>query len=274
MREPDLVLLVEAAHRAGRIALQYWGRNPVVRDKGDGQGPVTEADIAVNDMLQDTLRVARPSYGWLSEETPDDTTRLSCEHVFIIDPIDGTRAFIDADAGFSHSLAIAQNGRVTAAVVYLPARNRLYTAAARTPATRDGTPVRVSGATDAEGATVMTSKGNLDAAHWLGPPPQVQRLFRPSLANRLCLVADGSADALLTLRPTWEWDIAAGSLIAAQAGARVTDRHGNAPLFNRPHPQSDGLLVAPPALHAALQTRLRPDPDFPLAKVSHGGPGV
>ena len=257
MPERDLALLVDAAHRAGKIALRYWGNKPAVRDKGDGQGPVTEADIAVNDMLESTLRTARPDYGWLSEETPDDDARLHCEHVFIIDPIDGTRAFIEADAGFSHSLAIARKGHVTAAVVYLPAKDRLYTATTRTLAHRDQTPIRVSDRIDADGATVMTSKGNLDPENWQGPPPLVKRLFRPSLANRLCLVADGTADALLTLRPTWEWDIAAGSLIAAQAAARVTDRHGNPPLFNRPHPQCDGLLVAPPGLHAHLAARLK-----------------
>lgn len=255
--ERDLALLVEAAYRAGKIALHYWGNNPHVRDKGDGQGPVTEADIAVNDMLADTLRTARPDYGWLSEETPDDIARLDCEHVFIIDPIDGTRAFIAVDPGFSHALAVARFGHVTAAVVYLPAKDRLYTATALTAALRDHAAIHASDRTDPEGATVMTSKGNFDPEHWNGPPPQVQRLFRPSLANRLCLVADGTADALLTLRPTWEWDIAAGSLIAARAGATATDRHGNPPIFNRLRPQSDGLLVAPTRLHANLAARLK-----------------
>ncbi len=257
MPERDLALLVEAAHRAGRIALRFWGNKPRVRDKGDGQGPVTEADIAVNDMLRDSLCAARPDYGWLSEETPDDAARLACDHVFIIDPIDGTRAFIDSDAGFSHSLAVARHGQVTAAVVYLPAKDRLFTATATMDARRDEAPIRVSDRTEPEGATLMTSKGNLEPEHWHGPPPQAQRLFRPSLAHRLCLVADGTADALLTLRPTWEWDIAAGALIAARAGATVTDRRGAALSFNRPQPQADGLLVASPALHDRIFGRLK-----------------
>ena len=253
----DLALLVAAAERAGQIALQFWGKSPKTWDKGDGQGPVTEADIAVNDMLEATLRTARPAYGWLSEESPDDPARLACEHAFIIDPIDGTRAFIDADAGFSHSLAVTRNCEVTAAVVFLPAKNRLYTATAQTTALRDGAPIAPSDRTDPEGATLMTAKANLDPAHWLGPPPDTRRLFRPSLANRLCLVADGTADALLTLRPTWEWDIAAGALIAARAGAKVTDRTGKPPRFNAPLPQSDGLLVASPDLHRQLSVRLK-----------------
>ena len=255
--ERDLDLLIEAAHNAGQIALSYWGNQPRAWDKADSQGPVTEADLAVNDMLADTLRTARPDYGWLSEESPDTTDRLKCEHVFIIDPIDGTRAFIDSDPGFSHSLAVARRGVVTAAVVYLPAKDRLYTASVTTPARRDRAPIQVSDRSDPEGATLMTSKGNLDPEHWQGPPPDARRIFRPSLANRLCLVADGTVDGLLTLRPTWEWDIAAGSLIASRAGAVVTDRQGEKPIFNRPHAQTDGLLVAPPGLHANFAARLR-----------------
>ena len=255
--QADLDLLVRAARKAGQIALYYWGNTPKMWDKGNGQGPVTEADIAVNDMLADMLRTARPDYGWLSEETPDDPARLLCEQVFIIDPIDGTRAFIAVDAGFSHSFAIARKGQVTAAVVYLPAKDRLYTATATTPAQRDGMTIAVSSRAGPEGASLMTSKGNLDASHWLGPPPAVNRLFRPSLANRLCLVADGTVDGLLTLRSTWEWDIAAGALIAARAGATVTDRTGAALVFNQSHPQADGLIVAAPGLHDNLAARLK-----------------
>ena len=90
MPERDLALLTEAARDAGRIALRYWRKNPQVWDKGGEHGPVTEADLAVNDMLKARLLAARPGYGWLSEETPDDAARLACETVFIIDPIDGT----------------------------------------------------------------------------------------------------------------------------------------------------------------------------------------
>ena len=128
----DLALLTDAARAAGEIALRYWKNTLTVWDKADSS-PVTEADLAVNDMLMAQLRGARPGYGWLSEETPDDTVRLNCEHVFIIDPIDGTRAFIAGERHFSHSLASARNGVVTAAVVYLPALDRLYTAAADGP---------------------------------------------------------------------------------------------------------------------------------------------
>ncbi|MBP8931633.1 MAG: 3'(2'),5'-bisphosphate nucleotidase CysQ, partial [Paracoccus sp.] len=88
----DLILLELAAHAAGQIALRHWRRDPQVWDKADGAGPVTKADLAVNAHLERLLREARPDYGWLSEESPDDPARLAFEHCFIIDPIDGTRA--------------------------------------------------------------------------------------------------------------------------------------------------------------------------------------
>lgn len=250
----DLDLLTHAALDAGKIALGFWKRDPKVWDK-DGS-PVTEADIAVNDMLQTRLRGARPDYGWLSEETPDGPARLTCDHVFIIDPIDGTRSFVAGEDTFAHSLAVARNGVIVAGVVYLPALDRLYTASLTAPALRDGLPIAPSGRVDEDGATLLTSRPNLDPALWPGGVPTMRRTFRASLAYRMCLVAEGRHDAMLTLKDAWEWDIAAGALIAARAGAVVTDRSGGGLMFNNAHPQTAGVIVAPPVLHRGLMTRL------------------
>jgi len=252
----DLALLTAAARAAGRIALRFWRQSPKTWEKGD-QGPVTEADLAVNDMLKATLLAARPDYGWLSEETPDDAARLGREQVFIIDPIDGTRAFIAGEEGFSHSLAVAHRGLVTAAVVYLPALDRIYTASQASAALRDGTPIAASTRERLEGAAILTTKAGLDPSHWPGGVPDVARSFRTSLAYRLCLVAEGRHDGMLTLRDTWEWDIAAGSLIAARAGVAVTDRNGAAIGFNQPSAQAHGVLALAPKLHPQVLARLQ-----------------
>jgi len=250
----DLALLTDAAREAGRIALRYWRRNPQVWDKGGEHGPVTEADLAVNDMLKLVLTAARPDYGWLSEETPDNTARLDCDHVFIIDPIDGTRAFIAGEETFSHSLAVAHKGRVTAAVVFLPALDRIYTASETAPPLRDGQPMAASRRETLEGADILTTKANMAPEKWPGGVPDLHRSFRASLAYRLCLAGEGRHDGMLTLRPAWEWDIAAGSLIAEKAGAVVTDQQGTALQFNTATARADGVLALPPALHAeALQ---------------------
>lgn len=253
----DLALLTEAAREAGRVAMRYWRRDPKHWDKGGEHGPVSEADLAVNDLLKDRLLSARPDYGWLSEETPDDPARLACESVFIIDPIDGTRAFIAGEETFSHSLAVAHKGRVTAGVVFLPALDRIYVASEASPPLRDGQPIAASQRDRLDGADILTTKANLLPEKWPGGVPEVQRHFRASLAYRLCLAAEGRFDGMLTLREAWEWDIAAGSLIATKAGAVVTDRHGAALRFNTASALAQGVLALPPQPHAEAVRRLR-----------------
>jgi len=255
--ERDLALLTEAAREAGRIALRFWRREPKVWDKGGEHGPVTEADLAVNDMLKQMLLSARPDYGWLSEETPDDAARLSCETVFIIDPIDGTRAFIAGEETFAHSLAVAHRGRVTAGAVFLPALDKIYTASDTSPPLKDGQPIAASRRDRLEGADILTTKANMAPEKWPGGVPEINRSFRASLAYRLCLAAEGRHDGMLTLRDAWEWDIAAGALIAERAGAVVTDQAGEALRFNTPDAQAKGVLAMPPALHVEALRRLR-----------------
>ncbi len=256
MPEHDLALLTEAALKAGEIALSFWKRNPKSWDKGGGHGPVTEADLAVNDMLCSTLRAARPDYGWLSEETEDGAARRDSERLFIIDPIDGTRAFMAGEETFAHSLAVAVGGRVTAAVIYLPALDRLYTACDHGPALCDGQPITASTRAGIDGASLLATRTSLAPEFWPGGVPDLHRSFRASLAYRLSLVAEGRFDGMLTLRDTWEWDIAAGCLICARAGAMVTDRTGATIVFNAAHPQAAGVVAAAPGLHAALLARL------------------
>ena len=106
----DLSLLIDCARQAGQVALSYTGATALRWDKPLGAGPVTEADLAVNAMLHERLMQARPDYGWLSEESDDNAVRLGQSHVFIIDPIDGTRSFIEGADTWSHSLAVARDG--------------------------------------------------------------------------------------------------------------------------------------------------------------------
>ncbi len=258
MQGPDLALLTDAAREAGRIALRYWRKDPKVWDKGGEHGPVTEADLAVNDMLKARLLTARPDYGWLSEETPDNAARLNHETVFIIDPIDGTRAFVAGEENFAHSLAVAHRGRVVAGVVYLPALDRLYVASLDQGPTVNGAPITASHREALTGADILTTKPSLAPEKWPGGVPDVKRHFRASLAYRLCLAAEGRFDGMITLRPAWEWDIAAGGLIAERAGLAVTDRMGAALAFNRSDAKADGVLVLPRGAHAEALRLLHP----------------
>lgn len=257
MPESDLTLLCDAARASGDIAKQFFQKSLAVKDKPDGAGPVTQADLAVNAMLEDVLGCARPSYGWLSEETDDDVRRLSTTRQFVIDPIDGTRAFIEGQRDWAHSLAVVENGQTISAAVYLPMRDLLFAAERGQGATANGDSIHATTA-NIDGATVLGAKPNFAPHFWRGDVPPVKRVFRSSLAYRLCLVAQGRFDAMLTLRPSWEWDIAAGALIATEAGAIVTDQNGQPLKFNNVHPQVPGVVAAGPALHHELATRLEP----------------
>ncbi len=256
MPEADLALLIAAAKIAGKIALSHWKASPQVWEKPDGQGPVSAADLEVNVALAAFLQAARPAYGWLSEETPDTEARLSTPAQFVLDPIDGTRSFLQGDSAFSHALAVVQNRQVTAGVVYLPAMDKLYAASAQGAATLNGVEIRA--AAPAASARALTAKSTLAPEHWPGGVPDLNRHFRAGMAWRMCLVAEGAFDAMLTLRPSWEWDIAAGALIAKRAGARVSDRHGQDLRFNAADPRSAGVVAASPDLHADLVARLAP----------------
>ncbi|WP_299966586.1 3'(2'),5'-bisphosphate nucleotidase CysQ [uncultured Roseobacter sp.] len=257
MPAADLDLITDAVRRAGEIATGFSGKDTRTWDKADGAGPVTEADLAVNAALEESLRGARPGYGWLSEESEDDPARLSCESVFVIDPIDGTRSFIEGSRTWAHSVAVVDRGRVTAGAIYLPLRDKLYTAALGQGAFCNGDPLRVSAQGDLALAEILATKPVMDPKHWHAPPA-FQRAHRPSLAYRLGLVAEARFDAMLTLRPSWEWDIAAGALIVTEAGGLCTDRRGAPLLFNNAHPSLDGVIAAGQALHTALGDALTP----------------
>ncbi len=260
MPENDLQLLARAARAAGDLATGYWQRSPRSWEKAEGAGPVTEADIAVNELLKAELLAARPDYGWLSEESEDDPARLTCRRVFVVDPIDGTRAFIAGERNWAHSLAVAEGGHVTAAVIYLPMLDKLYAATPGGGAYLNEVRIRCAARTGLAGAQVLCTRANLDPGHWPGGVPVLERHFRPSLAYRLALVAEGRFDAMITFRDTWEWDVAAGALIATEAGARVTDCHFEPPRFNNPTPTLPGMLAASGKVHEELCRHIRPDP--------------
>lgn len=256
MPENDLLLLIEAAQEAGHIAARYWRNSPRVWEKPNQQGPVTEADLEVDAMLRERLTAARPDYGWLSEESTDDPNRLSTNRAFVVDPIDGTRAFMNGDRTFAHSLAVVEDGKVLTAVVFLPLRNKLYTAELNCGARLNDVQIFTGDRVELDEAEVLVARPALEQQFWNGPVPQVHRHLRPSLAYRLCLVAEGRFDGMLTLRDSWDWDIAAGALILSEAGAVITDRTGDPLSFNTKHPASHGIVAGTPQIHRQIVDRL------------------
>ena len=249
--DADLRLLIDAVHRAADIALRHHGRDPATYNKSD-RSPVTEADLEVDQALREMLTEARPTYGWLSEETPDTTDRLARARVFILDPIDGTRNFMEAGRSWCHSLAIVENGRPIKAALLQPLRDRLYTAQIGHGATLNGTPLNKLQRVKRDPPTILAAKSIRGSGHWLGEQPKFDIAYRPSLAYRLALVAEGRFDGIVTLRDAWEWDIAAGALLLQEAGATVTGKDGLAIAFNQPTCKSNGFVAAEPNFHGTL----------------------
>ncbi len=243
----DLRLLEETAREAGRIALKYYGGD-YKRWSKDGGSPVTEADIAVNKFLCERLTEARPDYGWLSEESADDRARLGKSHVFVIDPIDGTIAFVKNRPHFTICAAVVSEGRPCCGVVYNPASDELYAARAGCGATRNGAAIHVGVRDSLQDAAMLGSRAELTQAPW--PPMHVQT--RNSVAYRLVLVADGSADASVSLSCKRDWDLAAADIILTEAGGKLTDARGAALIYNRPDTLQHSLAAANPQLHGKI----------------------
>ena len=121
MSGADLELIESAARDAGELALRFKREGKVQTWSKEGGSPVTSADLAVDRQLQEQLKAARPDYGWLSEETADDRSRLSARRTFVVDPIDGTIAYIKDRPFWTVCIGVVQNGQPTCGVLHAPA---------------------------------------------------------------------------------------------------------------------------------------------------------
>ena len=251
--EPDDLRLLENAVRAGGdIARKFYGGD-YKRWSKDGGSPVTEADLAVDKHLHETLTAARPDYGWLSEESADDPQRLSRSHVFVVDPIDGTVAFLKNRPHFTICAAVVEDGRAVCGAIYNPISNELYAARTGGGAQRNGKPIHVSARNALPECTMLGDRTQLTGAPW--PAMHVQN--RNSVAYRLMLVADGSADASVSLSAKRDWDLAAADIILREAGGLLTDANGQCLIYNRASTLQSSLVAANPALHNAIIALLR-----------------
>lgn len=249
--DDDLALLVAAAREAGQIALGYFKRDPKVWIKG-ASSPVSEADIAADHYLRTTLTAARPDYGWLSEESVDTPERLGRRRVFVVDPIDGTRGFIDGHPDWCVSVAIVEDETSVAAALYAPARDEMFEAVLGAGARRNGAAIAVSGRDTMAGARIAGPARHLKAmaAHGMDA---TERRFTPSLAYRFALVAAGRVDVATARSGAYDWDLAAVDLLVHEAGGTLRDLDGGRLRFNGVEPRHPALIAATPALASAAE---------------------
>lgn len=249
-------LLCEAIREAGEMAQDYFRRDPQSWRKDDDT-PVSEADIAIDKALRERLTGARPDIGWLSEETHDDRSRLGCERLWIVDPIDGTRAFLEGRDAWCVAGALVANGRPVAAAVSAPEREEFYHARIAGGAWLNGERLRASPRDELDGAGVIAHQSFFKAQRWDRPWPPMRRGMSTSIVLRLCLIAAGRYDAALALGWKSDWDLAAGDLLVHEAGGAVSDLAGNPLRFNRHSTRQKGLVASAPGLYHDIIERTR-----------------
>lgn len=219
-------------------------------EKAPGE-PVSDADLLVDALLREELGALLPEAAWLSEESAETPGRSEAKFAWVVDPIDGTRDFVRGRPGWAISIALVEDGAVIAGVLAAPARGERWWALRGSGAWRNGTRLEVGSHATLSGARVpIDNLRGIDVDYTVVDKPN-------SIALRMAMVAADEADLVAGLRRGGEWDIAAASLIAREAGARVTDALGETVRFNKPDPSVIGLLCAVPALHEAGLGRLR-----------------
>jgi myo-inositol-1(or 4)-monophosphatase len=242
--------LIAAAREAGAYALRKF-RSTYRSWTKDGASPVSEVDIAVDEMLRARLCGPHPDFGWLSEESVDDPARLKARCVWVVDPIDGTRGYINGMTDWAVSAALVERGRPVVAALFAPAEDALFVATADRGATLNDRPLTAPDGDGLAGLRVAGPKRRQDAL--AAQLPNVDALPKVhSLALRIARVAAGTVDVAFAGGNCHDWDIAAADLIVHESGGVLTALDGNAAVYNRPAPVHGALLSAGRLRHEML----------------------
>lgn len=250
-RASDHALALEAVREGGALALKHW-RTGVTKWEKNPDDWVSQADKDVDTLLRRRLTEARPDYGWLSEETEDDPIRLERSHVWVVDPIDGTRAYLKDLPEFTVCIALVEDGRPTVAAVYNPATEELFDAVLGGGARLNGEEIAVSHQPEFEGAKLLSGWRMFQRAGYTEPPTGLQFKSINSIAYRMALVACGRYDGCVSLNGKSDWDIAAAELLVTEAGGKVTTTSGGGFRYNRVTPKHNSLILGGAAMHDRL----------------------
>jgi myo-inositol-1(or 4)-monophosphatase len=247
----ELAAAEAVARDAGAAVMALFKGKFDVHEKSKNN-PVTTADLEANRIIREKISRSFPGDGWLSEEDQDSAHRLACSRVWVVDPIDGTREFIEGVPQFAVSIAFVVDGVPKVSIVFNPAKQRFYKAAAGQGAFLNGEMIRVTPRRDIDGALLLVSRSE--------PQKKFQAFVNRcdiksvgSIAYRLAKVAGGDGDATITFRTIHEWDICAGVLMVLEAGGTVVDGAGAVMTFNRQLPKHRGVIAANGALSGGLQ---------------------
>jgi myo-inositol-1(or 4)-monophosphatase len=240
----ELKLAIDAAKKAGAIIMNYYKADYEIRDKSY-HNPVTTADHAADSCLKKMLMEARPEYGWLSEETVDSPDRLSKERVWVVDPLDGTKEFIEGVPNFVVSVALVENGFPIVGVLFNPVTKEIFTAASDEGAHLNGEIIHCVTKEDVCDMVILNSRSETRRGLWApygGTFGELRAIG--SVAYKLGITAAGKADIFASLRPKNEWDICAGNCIINEAGGKLIDLNGNQRKYNQAKTLIEPGLIA------------------------------
>ncbi|HIJ85185.1 MAG: 3'(2'),5'-bisphosphate nucleotidase CysQ [Magnetococcales bacterium] len=259
--DTSMDIMVQAARAAGIRIMNHFrhgidiSREAQVKQKGP-DNPLTKADLEANETIQHILQHFAPDYGWLSEETTDHHDRLKQQRLWIVDPLDGTKEFVQGIPEFAVSIALVEEGLPIAACLYNPPLNELFTAIAGKGSRKNGQPIQTSRTTQLHRAVCLSSRSETQRGEWDPYKDEFTLMTTGSIAYKLAVLASGRADFTFTLTPKNEWDIAAGELLVREAHGQVTDKDGSRITFNQPSPRLRSVLATNGQLHPALLRRL------------------
>ncbi|WP_298724103.1 3'(2'),5'-bisphosphate nucleotidase CysQ [uncultured Ferrovibrio sp.] len=231
----DQELLHDAVRAAGQEAMRFFGAGVKSWHKKPND-PVSEADLAVDNLLRERLLGGRPDYGWLSEESGSQNPGAS--DVWVIDPIDGTRAFIDSKPEFTVCVALVRGHRPVLAAIYNPATQEFFEAMSGGGAKLNGKPIQASGHASLMEARFLASRRTFERHGWMARAAKADFAYRNSIAYRMALVAAGKFDAAISLTEKSDWDVVAADLLVQEAGGRVATADGLSLVYgeNKRHP--------------------------------------
>jgi len=253
--ERELATLVEAVQTAGARVRELVLVGFEVQTKPD-RSPVTTVDHEVNRILHEMQRREFPQDGWLSEESPDDPARLTSRRVWIVDPIDGTKALVNQMPEFCISAALIEQGAPIVAAILNPSTDELFTAIRGGGLFLNGARVTLSPGRDVN-PVIMVSAWELRSGRWSALAETTQCLPMYSVANALALVAAGRVQATFTIEPENEWDLAAGVLLIEESGGFICDAAGNPFVFNQPIPRFHGVIAVAATSKKELRANLQ-----------------
>jgi myo-inositol-1(or 4)-monophosphatase len=253
--------VAEAVRNAGALALDA-SKKPLKTWVKGHDSPVSEVDIAVDALLKERLTAIMPDAAWLSEETEDDPARLAAHRLWIVDPIDGTRAFIAGRPDWTISVALVEGSRPIVAALYAPASEEFFLGVAGGGVTRNGLAIRASTGEGLAGVRVSGPKRFVDEVAAAAPDAMVLPRVH-SLALRLARVADATLDVAFAGGASHDWDLAAADLLVHEAGGLLTTLEGATLSYNGAIPTHGMLIAAGRARHRAVSTLLRPS-DAPM----------